>query len=68
MEDILVDMEQWVLVNLGSEPTAMLIEDWDKLERKVKSVIHLCLLDSVLLNVSREHSAKKLWEKLGNLY
>ena len=28
----------------------------------------LCLLDSILLNVSREDSAKKLWEKLGNLY
>ena len=43
-------------------------EDWDKLDRKVRSMIRLCLLDLVLLNVSEEDSAKKLWEKLGNLY
>ena len=31
-------------------------------------MIHLCLLDSILLNVSGEDSMKKMWEKLGNLY
>ena len=31
-------------------------------------MIHLCLSDSILLNVSGEESMKKLWEKLGNLY
>ena len=46
----------------------MLIEDWEKLDRKARSTIHLCLSELVLLNVSGEDSAKKLWEKLGNLY
>jgi hypothetical protein len=68
MEDLLVDKEQWVVVDLGMKPVAMLKEDWKKLERKVRSTILLCLSDSVLLNVSGEDTAKKLWEKLGNLY
>jgi hypothetical protein len=28
----------------------------------------MCLEDSVLLNVSSEDSAKKMWDKLGSLY
>ena len=68
MEDLLVDKEQWVAMDLGSKPIAMSIEDWDKLDRKARSTIRLCLLDLVLLNVSGEDSTKKLWEKLGNLY
>jgi hypothetical protein len=31
-------------------------------------MIRLCLLYSVLLNVSDEDSTKKLWDKLGILY
>jgi hypothetical protein len=30
--------------------------------------MRLCLLDSVLLNVSKEARAKDLWDKLGKLY
>ena len=52
----------------GTKPTGVSTEDWEKLDRKARSMIHLCLLDSVLLNVSGEDSVKKLWEKLGNLY
>src|ERR1700722_112019 len=43
-------------------------EDWDKLDRRARSTIQLCLEDSVLLNVSGESTAKELWDKLGNLY
>jgi hypothetical protein len=43
-------------------------EDWQKLDRRARSTIRLCLEDSVLLNVSGEYIAKKLWNKLGNLY
>ena len=68
MEDLLVDKEQWAIVDPCTKPTAMSLEDWDKLDRKERRIICLCLLDSVLLNVSREDSTKKLWEKLGNLY
>ena len=57
-----------MVMDLGIEPTAMSKEDWDKLVRKVRSEFCLCLSNSVLLNVSREDYAKKLWEKLGNLY
>ena len=52
----------------GTKPTGVSTEDWEKLDRKARSMIRLCLSDSVLLNVSGEDSAKKLWEKLRNLY
>ena len=68
MEDLLVDKEQWVAVDPGTKPTAMLKDDWDKLDKKKRSTIFLCLLDLVLLNVFREDSAKKLWEKLWSMY
>ena len=55
-------------VDLGTNPTGVLTEDWESLDRKARSMIHLCFLDSVLLNISREDSVKNLWEKLGNLY
>ena len=43
-------------------------EDWKKLDQKAKSTIRLCVLDSVLLNVSGEATTKNLWEKIGTLY
>jgi hypothetical protein len=43
-------------------------EEWEKLERKERSVIQLCLVDVMLLNVLGKDSAKKLWGKLGSLY
>lgn len=68
MEDLLVDKEQWTAVDPGTKLAGMSTKDWEKLDRKARSMIRLCLLDSVLLNVSGEDSTKKLWEKLGNLY
>jgi hypothetical protein len=93
MEDLLVDKEQWIDVDPGTQPTGtqptrmqstgtqptstqttstppngMSKEDWEKLDRRARSIIRLCLADSVLLNVSRESTAKELWDKLGNLY
>ena len=68
MEDLLVDREQWIVVDPGMKPTATSQEDWDKLERRVRSTIRLCLSDSVLLNVSSEDSGVNLWEKIGSLY
>eukprot|EP01018_Ginkgo_biloba_P012062 Gb_32014 [translate_table: standard] len=67
MEDLLVDKDQWVAVS-GNQPMSMKNNDWEKLERKAKSSIRLCLLDSMLLNVSREATAKDLWDnKTGHL-
>ena len=68
MEDLLVDKEQWAVVDPSTKPNATMTEDWEKLDRKARSMIRLYLLNSVLMNVSREDSAKNLWEKLGNLY
>jgi hypothetical protein len=68
IEDLLVDREQWETVCLGTTPTSMSREEWEKLERKARSMIQLCLADSVLLNVLGEDSTKKLWDKLGILY
>jgi hypothetical protein len=46
----------------------MLKEYWEKLDKRARSIIRLCLADLVLLNVSRESTTKELWDKLGNLY
>jgi hypothetical protein len=43
-------------------------EDWEKLDKRERSTIRICLEDSVLLNVSGESTTKELWDKLGNLY
>jgi hypothetical protein len=52
-----------------STPTTnMSKEDWEKLKRRERSTIRLCLEDLVLLNVSGESTTKELWDKLGNLY
>ena len=67
MEDLLVDRDQWIVVS-ENQPTGMKDEDWQKMDRKAKSSIRLCLSDLVLLNVSREATAKDLWDKLGSLY
>jgi hypothetical protein len=92
MEDLLVDKEQWIVVDPGTHPTStqptstqstgtqptstqntstpptgMSKEDWEKLDKRARSVIRLCLVDSVLLNISGESMAKELWDKLGNL-
>jgi hypothetical protein len=42
----------------STPPIGMLKEDWEKLERRERSTIRLFLVDSVLLNVSRESTAK----------
>ena len=43
MEDLLVDQEQWIFVDLGTKPIATSQDDWDKLERRARSTIRLCL-------------------------
>jgi hypothetical protein len=68
MEYLLVDRDQWIVVDPGTAPTRTSTDDWKKLDRKAKSTIRLCLSDSVLLNVSEEATAKDLWDKLGKLY
>ena len=39
MEDLLVDRDQWMMVDPGTTPTGTLANDWKKLDRKAKSTI-----------------------------
>jgi hypothetical protein len=55
-------------VDPGIAPTSMSTKDWTKLDMKENNTIRLCLLDSMLLNVSGEATTKALWDKLGSLY
>jgi hypothetical protein len=68
MEYLLVDRDQWIMVDLAIEPTRTSSDDWKKLDQKENSTIRPCLSDSVLLNVSEEATTKYLWNKLGKLY
>ena len=68
MEDLLVDQEQWVVIEPSMIPSEMSKEDLKKLDRKYQSTIRLYLANLVLLNVLGEDTAKKMWYKLGNLY
>jgi hypothetical protein len=52
----------------STPPTGMLKEDWEKLDKRARSTIQLCLANSVLLNFLGESTANELWDKLGNLY
>jgi hypothetical protein len=56
MKDLLVDRDQWIVVDLGTAPTGTSADDWKKLDQKAKRTIRLCLSNSVLLNVSGSYS------------
>jgi hypothetical protein len=68
MEDLMVDRDQWIVVDPDTAPTRTSADDWKKLDQKAKRKIRLRLLDSLLLNVSEEATTKDLWDKLRNLY
>jgi len=68
IEDLLVDKYKWIMVSLGTLLVATLNEGWTKLDWKAKRRIWLCILDSVLLNVSLEATKETLWDKLGTFY
>jgi hypothetical protein len=68
MKYMLVDKDQWIVVDTGIAPTITSVDDWKNLDRKSKITIQMCLLDLVLLNVSDEATTKDLWDKLGKLY
>jgi hypothetical protein len=39
MEDLLVDRDQWIMVDPGTTPTGTSADDWKNLDRKAKSTI-----------------------------
>ena len=68
MKYLLTNQEIWIVVHLKTPLIGMAMKALEKLKRKSRSVIQLSLVDSMLLNVFREDTTKKLWDKLGNLY
>ena len=42
--------------------------EYDVRDKKAKSLIRLCLADSILINVHEEPTMKKLWKKLSEIY
>jgi hypothetical protein len=46
MEDMLVDRDLWDAVSSSTKPQTTSQEDWDKVDRKAKGLIRLCLADS----------------------
>jgi len=49
-------------------PSTMDQDEWDKLDRRDRSTIRLCLSNSVLMNVLVQNIAKILWAKIIALY
>ena len=47
MEDILVDRDQWIMVDPGMTPTGNSADDWKKMDRKAKRTIRLSLRFSI---------------------
>jgi hypothetical protein len=68
IEYLLVDQEKWATICLGNIPSGMLREESEKLERRERNTIQICLADSVLLNGLGEDLANKLWDKLESFY
>lgn len=68
MADLLVDKDQWIVVDPSTKPMTMSDEDWKKLDQKANSTICLCISHSILSSVRGEALAKTLWDKLGALY
>jgi len=68
MEDLLVDKDQWIVVDPGTKPIGVSDGEWKKLDRKAKSTIRLCVSNSILLNVSGEATVKALCDKFGTFY
>jgi hypothetical protein len=47
---------------------SMTDEDWEYLDARSLSTIHLCLVDEVLFNIVEEETTTGLWNKLEILY
>lgn len=54
--------------SIWNQTSSMKYEEWAVLERKERSLIRLCLVDLVLLNVFEESTLARLWKKLGDLF
>ena len=69
MRDLLVQQGlQKALAGKSKKPTAMMEWEWEDLDAKALSTIHLCLADEVLFNIVGEDTISGLWSKLESLY
>ena len=69
MRDLLVQQGlQRVLDEKRKIPLTMTDGEWEDLDAKALSTIHLCLVDDVLFNIIGEILAASLWNKLESLY
>ena len=50
------------------KPLTVADDEWEDLDAKALSTIHLCLMNDVLFNIIGEKSATSLWNKLESLY
>ncbi|MBY3556022.1 hypothetical protein HGI15_22025, partial [Modestobacter lapidis] len=65
---IATDKESTSTDSAAEKVTKEEVAVWEKLDRKARGLIRLCLSDSVLVNVATEKTAKELWNKLESLY
>ena len=69
MWDLLVQQGlQKALASKTKKPTTMTNKEWEDLDEKSLSTIHLCLVDDVLFNTIEDDTTSSLWRKLESLY
>jgi hypothetical protein len=57
-----------VLLGKTKQPVSITDEDWDEMDARALSAIHLCLANDVLFNIVTENTTTGLWSKLESLY
>jgi len=70
MEDLLIDRDLCDAIDekkLRSIDLTLATE-YDVRDKKAKSLIRLCLANSILINIHEEPTMKKLWKKLSEIY
>jgi len=69
MGDLLVHQGlQKALPGKSKKPAAMTEWEWEYLDVKTLSTIHLCLLDEVLFNIVAADTTSSFWSRLESLY
>lgn len=68
MEYLLVDIQQWITMDLSIAPTGMSTKYWTRLDTKEKENNMFVSLRFSIANVSREDTTKYLWDKMRALY
>jgi hypothetical protein len=69
MRDLLVQQGlQKALAGKTKKPTSMPDEDWEDLDARALSTIHLCLANEVLFNIIGDEATTGLWNRLESIY